>query len=139
MHITCKVHYTAEWDLRNGVCIFPNVTVVCAIFCTIHLPILLPHQVLRSLSGSSYTSKYICLLIAQQRTLEFWEDKGWSALSQLILSLSQFSLWINTVTVKSICQGTRGFKQFLDFFPLSIFSNIFLGVFFQLLWLVLNC
>lgn len=132
MHGTCKVHYTVERYLRNGVCIFPNVTVVCAIFCTIHLSILLAHQVLRSLSGSSYTSKYIYLLIAQQRTLEFWEDKGLSALSQLILSLSQFSLWINMVTVKSICQGTRGFKQFLDFFLFQYFL-IFFSVY------VFNC
>lgn len=128
-HRTCKVHYTAERALKSGLCMFPNITVVSTMFCTIHLHMLLVRsKVLVQVQLQFQT--YLYLTIYKQ-TWRFWGDRGWRTLSQSISSLSQFLLWINTLTVKSTCQGTtEGVKKFLDCFFLLQYFLIFFSVYF---------
>lgn len=61
------------------------------------------------MSRVSYYSKCIYLFISMKKqTWGVWEDGGWRTLSQPNRSLSQFLFWINTLTMKKMCQGTRG-------------------------------
>lgn len=92
---------------------------------------------LSSLSRLSCNSKCLHLLTYKTGLGGFEKMVARVHFTNQSLSLSWFLPWINTSTVRSICQGTtEGLKKVLGVFPLSVL--IFFSVhFFQLLWLLL--